>query len=253
VQQHLLPSCPPEIPGFEIAAASVYCDETGGDYFDFATREVGGEPRTLIAVGDVTGHGIDAALLMASARAILRSRVASSTGLAELAAAMNEQLFVDSLDGRFMTLFLLELDPQGSRIRWVSAGHEPALLYHPDRDEFEDLGGRDIPLGVEAGWRFRPAERKGLEPGQILLMGTDGIWETRDPAGELFGKDRLRQLVRDHAAGPIDGLQAAIEQALMRHRGTRAQEDDITLVVLRATGSSETIAKRAPSAPAATR
>ncbi|MEM1184435.1 MAG: SpoIIE family protein phosphatase [Planctomycetota bacterium] len=240
VQQHLLPSCPPELPGLEVIAKSIYCDETGGDYFDFVPLNGHRRARTVVAVGDVTGHGIAAALVMASARAILRSRAVIDEELSEVAAAMNEQLFLDSLDGRFMTLFVLEIDRESGDLTWVSAGHEPGMLYDPASDQFEDLKGQDIPLGIENQWTFRSNSRSSLVEGQVLLLGTDGIWETRDASGELFGKDRLREIVRDNAAAPMEMLQAEIEKALQSHRAGRPQEDDVTLVVLRAVRNAPT-------------
>lgn len=234
VQQHLLPTRPPELPGLEIGARSVYCDETGGDYFDFVELNGDARPRTVVAVGDVTGHGIAAALVMASARAILRSRTAIDDDLARVAAAMNEQLFRDSLAGRFMTLFAVEIDRDTGTLRWVSAGHEPALLYDPDADTFEELRGADIPLGIESGWVFRCASRGPLRPRQVVVIGTDGIWETRGPDGELFGRERFCEIIRAHAADPIETLQEAVDRAIRAHRGHRPQQDDVTLVIIRA-------------------
>lgn len=236
VQQHLLPKGSPVVPGLEIAARSMYCDETGGDYFDFVTRNGAMPAGTIIAVGDVAGHGIDAALLMASARAILRSRAMVDRDLCDLAGAMNQQLFVDSLEGRFMTLYLLEMSEATGALRWVSAGHDPALVYDPESDSFEELGGRDLPLGIEPGWVYSTHERGALATGQVVVVGTDGIWETRNARGELFGKDRLKQVVREHARGPMRALLAAVEAGLVAHRGGAAQQDDITLVVLRMLG-----------------
>jgi sigma-B regulation protein RsbU (phosphoserine phosphatase) len=239
VQQHLLPQGSPVVPGLEIAARSMYCDETGGDYFDFVPRNGVVPAGTIIAVGDVAGHGIDAALLMASARAILRSRAMVDADLCALAGAMNQQLFVDSLEGRFMTLYLLEVDEATGAVQWVSAGHDPALVYDPGADSFEELGGRDLPLGIEPGWSYSMHRRGALSAGQVVVLGTDGIWETRNAAGELFGKERLKAIVREHARGAIADLQSAVEASLTRHRGGGAQQDDITLVVLRVVGGGE--------------
>lgn len=236
VQQHLLPKGSPVVPGLEIAARSMYCDETGGDYFDFVPRNGIVPEGTIIAVGDVAGHGIDAALLMASARAILRSRALVDADLCALAGAMNQQLFVDSLEGRFMTLYLLEMNEATGTLRWVSAGHDPALVYDPSDDSFDELGGRDLPLGIEPGWAYSMHERAALAQGQVMVVGTDGIWETRNAEGELFGKDRLKEVVREHARGSMRALQAAVEASLVAHRGAGAQQDDITLVVLRMRG-----------------
>jgi sigma-B regulation protein RsbU (phosphoserine phosphatase) len=125
------------------------------------------------------------------------------------------------------------VDTRDLRLRWVSAGHEPAILYDPATDTFEELAGEDIPLGVRS-WTYRERAREGWRRGQVILIGTDGIWETRDPAGRRFGRDALRALVRAHAHRPPADILAEVLAALASFRGTRVQEDDVTLVVLRA-------------------
>ncbi|HEB61278.1 MAG TPA: HAMP domain-containing protein, partial [Phycisphaeraceae bacterium] len=160
VQQHLLPEGSPDIPGLDIAGHSIYCDQTGGDYYDFIDLSRLGPGVIAAAVGDVTGHGIAAALLMTAARALLRSRTDLAEDLAMVMNDINYQLAADSPTGRFMTLFMLLLDRERGLVRWVSAGHDPAICYDPARDEFFDLAGRDIPLGIEPGWKYTQVERE---------------------------------------------------------------------------------------------
>lgn len=235
VQQHLLPEAPPALPGFDVAGRSIYCDETGGDYYDFIEFSQL-DPRHLgVAVGDVTGHGVAAALLMTTARALLRSQAETPGGLSDLMTSINHHLSQDTHAGRFMTLFYGVIESESRRFRWVSAGHEPALLYDPESDSFYELAGADIPLGIDGNWQYHEESRSDWHPGEIVTIGTDGIWESRNPRGEMFGKDALKAVIRKHAHLPADQICDAIARALGSFRQDRAQEDDITLVVIKAT------------------
>lgn len=241
VQQALLPAKPPQFPGLDVHGLSAYCDETGGDYFDFLTIEPIGPDRLGVVVGDVTGHGIAAALLMTTARALLRTHASLPGSLAQTISAINRALAEDSLEGRFMTLGFYIFDDPAGNIRWVNAGHDPAILYDPASDSFEDIcdvetgqSGGGIPLGIEASWEYEEAVRPKLTTGQILVIGTDGIWEQANEQGRMFGKDRLRELVRSNANRSSRDIAAAIVEAVHAHRATVPQSDDITLVVIRA-------------------
>ena len=142
VQQNLLPEDTPELPGFDISAAVVYCDETGGDYFDFIPCEDEDCERFGIAVGDVTGHGVGAALLMATARALIRGYASRPDSLADSITRVNRLLAADvGQSGNFMSLFFLQLDSDSRTIRWVRAGHDPAILFNPKTEGFEELVG----------------------------------------------------------------------------------------------------------------
>ncbi len=234
VQQHLLPVSAPRMDGFDIAGKSIYCDETGGDYYDFLELARLDARHLGVAVGDVTGHGVAAALLMTTARALLRSRAAQPGSLSEMMTDINRHLAEDTHQGRFMTLFYGVLDGEQRSVNWVSAGHEPALLYNPGTDSFAEITGPDIPLGIDPEWRYQELSRDGWEPGEVLVIGTDGIWETRDPDGNMFGRDAFRDLIRRHADESADELCAAITEAVVRFRRHRPQEDDATLVVIKA-------------------
>lgn len=236
VQRNLLPRRPPRIPGVDIAGLSVYCDETGGDYYDFLPLPELGPDKVAVMIGDVAGHGISAALLMTTARALLRSRPLHPGKLARMVGEVNAQLCADSHAGRFMTLFLAVLDAGDKTIHWVGAGHDPGLIYDPAQDSVAQIGGLDIPLGVDAEWRYHELFHAGWSPGTVLLLGTDGISETRSPSGEMFGRDRVLALVRAHAAKPAAAIADAVIAALAAFRGTGPQRDDVTLVVVKAVG-----------------
>lgn len=236
VQRNLLPHRPPRIPGVDIAGLSVYCDETGGDYYDFLPLPELGPDKVAVMIGDVAGHGISAALLMTTARALLRSRPLHPGKLARMVGEVNTQLCSDSHAGRFMTLFVAVLDAGDKTIHWVGAGHDPGLIYDPSGDSVAQIGGLDIPLGVDAEWRYHELFHAGWSPGTVLLLGTDGISETRGPSGEMFGRDRVIALVREHAAKSAAAIADAVIAALAAFRGTGPQRDDVTLVVVKAVG-----------------
>lgn len=253
VQQGLLPAESPAIDGLDIAGRSIYCDQTGGDYYDYLDLSEVGPGAVGVAVGDVVGHGVAAALLMTTARAILRSHASRPGELGELMTQMNRLLSSDTgAGGRFMTLLFMIIDRHAGTIRWVNAGHEPALLFDTGTREFIDLQGGDIPLGIEPSYRFEELRFAGLREGQVLLLGTDGIWESRDPQGRWFGKKILRDLLREHADKPAEQIAGIITTALDRFRGSRPQEDDVTLVVIKVEptmNNAGALAGKAPESP----
>lgn len=233
VQQSLLPARAPQVPGFDIAGFSVYCDETGGDYYDFLDFTPMGPAAVDIAVGDVTGHGVAAALLMATARALLRGHALRATGIADLVTQVNRALALDAPLDRFMTLYYARLCARERVLRWASAGHDPAIVYRPAGDTFHSAGGVDLPLGVDVETRYTEFGPLRLEPGDVAVIGTDGIWEARNERGEMFGKDALRETVRASAARAARDIGQAVIQSVAEFRGRRPQQDDITLVVLK--------------------
>ncbi len=233
IQQSLLPAGDPLNERLEIAGRSRYCDQTGGDYYDFIDIAHSPAGTTLIAIGDVTGHGIAAALLMASARAALRVGAADVGQLSQMMNKVNRLLTSDKLHDKFMTMTLLTIDPQHLKVRWSSAGHDPAIVFHPDDGSFEELDGGEIPLGIDIDVQYVEYESNSLRSGDILLLGTDGIWETRNANDELFGKDRLRELIRGVSSHSAKEIAQEIEQQLDRYRGHANAEDDITFVLIR--------------------
>jgi sigma-B regulation protein RsbU (phosphoserine phosphatase) len=234
VQKSLLPQAEPEVPGLDIAGRNISCDEIGGDYFDFLWRQEYPDAFFSVIVGDITGHGVDAALLMTAARAFLRMRASQSGSISQIVTEMNRHLSQDVLDtGRFMTLFYLTLDPQEDQIGWVRAGHDPAIIYDPARDTFEELKGKGIALGVDENFTYPENHKTGLNEGQVIAVGTDGIWETFNQDGEMFGKERFREIIRRNAnAGARVILNAVYDELNQFAKGLKA-EDDITLVIVK--------------------
>jgi sigma-B regulation protein RsbU (phosphoserine phosphatase) len=233
VQQHLMPGEDPQLTGLDIAGTSVYCEETGGDYYDYLTRGAAQQGKIGVVVGDVSDHGVPSALLMTTARAFLRQRFSISGDLNQVAADVNRQLSRDVKEsGRFMTLFLCEIDRLNTIIHWVNAGHEPAMIFDQNTGEFVELTGGGLPLGVSEKAPYKKFQRK-IELGQIILIGTDGIWESQNPSGEMFGKDRFKDVVRAHANATAKEMLSMVMDAIDKFSQAHEKADDITLVVVK--------------------
>jgi sigma-B regulation protein RsbU (phosphoserine phosphatase) len=230
VQQSLLPKNDPALQGFDISGSSVYCNETGGDYYDFIT--IDGE-RLAVVVGDVSGHGVESALLMATARALIMMRASMPGSAASIIKDVNKQLSLDTYDtGNFMTFFYCELAASDPEIHWVRAGHDPALIYDPDTDTFDELRGQGLAFGLDSSFKYDSFQRR-VEPGQVIVIGTDGIWEMHNKAGEMFGKETLMEIIRSNHTASARQIVDTITETLERFREDRAQEDDVTMVVVK--------------------
>jgi sigma-B regulation protein RsbU (phosphoserine phosphatase) len=233
VQQHLMPASDPQIQGLDIAGKSIYCEETGGDYYDYLPRGDGLQGKLGLVVGDVSDHGIPSALLMTTARAFLRQRFSQSGNLNQIVTDVNRQLSQDVKEsGRFMTLFLCEIDRQNEIIHWVNAGHEPGIIYDRHTDEFVRLTGGGLPLGVSQKSAYQKFQR-AITPGQIILIGTDGIWEAQNQAGEMFGKERFEDIIRKHVHESADLILDAVISSLDSFQQSHQKTDDVTLVVIK--------------------
>ena len=236
VQQILLPRENPDIEGLDIAATIVYCDETGGDYYDFLDT---GETRPggfTMAIGDVSGHGIPSALMMATARAFLRQRSMLPGTPADIVSDVNRQMTRDFAEsGGFMTLFYLTIDSANKRLYWVRAGHDPAIFYDPGTDSFEELRGVGMALGVDVNRRYEQFQKTDLKQGQVIVLGSDGFWEARNPQGEMFGKEPIHQIIRRNPQAIAGEILTSSFNAFNVFLGDRAPEDDVTLVVIKVT------------------
>lgn len=235
VQQGLLPRGAPAVAGLDVAGSSRYCDATGGDYYDFI--EITGTPAggVIVAVGDVMGHGIAAALLMTTARAAVRAFASTGLPLGELMTRVNTVLARDARHGRFMTLILVHADPGTRSFRWSSAGHGSPLIYDPGLDRFLTPGGGNVPLGIVEDVAFDEHRVADLPCGAVLILGTDGIWEATDQTGEMFGTERLRALIRRLGDRPSIEILRGIDEELIKFSGGQPAQDDITAVVVRFT------------------
>jgi serine phosphatase RsbU (regulator of sigma subunit) len=237
VQQNLLPKEAPAIKGLDIAAKSIYCNKTGGDFYDFLNVAQNSAEKFNVVIGDVSGHGIAAGLLMATARALIRSRSTQPGTLSQIVTDVNRHLTLDVYaTSRFMTLFYLMIDPLDHLLKWVRAGHDAALLYNPASNNFEELYGAGMALGLDEKHLYEENKKSGLAKGQIIFLGTDGIWETFNSEGDLFGKEPIKEIIRRNAASSANEIMNEILAALEYFRQGQEPEDDVTLVVIKIEG-----------------
>ncbi|NIU57785.1 MAG: SpoIIE family protein phosphatase [Phycisphaerae bacterium] len=233
VQQNLLPQKFVTVEGLEIAGKCIYCDETGGDYFDFLKFDEFGNGRIGVVVGDVVGHGIAAALLMTTARALLRCRASLPGDLSQMINDVNRILCLDTSEsGSFMTLFFMLIDLHKKELQWVRAGHDPAIVYNASADSFDELKGKGTAIGVDDQWSFQDYH-SNWESGQIMLIGTDGIWETVNDSNEKFGKERVMEIISEMQKSSARDILHAVTDRLADFRQNNTPQDDITLVVIK--------------------
>jgi sigma-B regulation protein RsbU (phosphoserine phosphatase) len=234
VQENLLPGEDLKIPELEIAGRSVYCDETGGDYYDYIDMGNGGLQRIGVVIADVSDHGISSALLMAGVRSSLRQRASLLGSAAHIIEGVNRQLAKDvEHSGDFVTMFFLTIDIAAKELEWVRAGHDPAIVYDPCTDSFEELGGPGIALGIDKEWTYPSQKRSDFSNGQIILLGTDGIWEVRNKTAEILGKKPVLEIIRkNHSLSANEILEAILDMVDRYQDGTK-KRDDITLVIIK--------------------
>jgi len=234
VQQNLLPKSNLKVNGFDIAGKSVYCDETGGDYYDFISIGDNDKQKIGVAIGDVSGHGISSALLMATVRSSLRQRASLTGNIAKIISDVNRQLVQDVEDsGQFMTMFFLALDTATRQLEWVRAGHDPGIVYDPASDSFSELGGSGIALGVDAEWIYEDNKKTDFSNGQIIFLSTDGIWEARNKKGKMLGKEPILNVIRQNSSSDATQIIDAIFDNLDKLIGEMKIEDDITSVIIK--------------------
>ncbi|MBA3513221.1 MAG: SpoIIE family protein phosphatase [Pyrinomonadaceae bacterium] len=228
IQQRFQPTAPPVVPGYELQGISFPCYEIGGDYYDFIQREDG---RLVIALGDVSGKGTAAALLMSSLHASVHAQAGSHETLSETISAVNRYLADNIPANRFVTLFYAELDPASGALSFLNAGHNPPLIVHA-AGTVEQLASGGLPLGIKRNAEYREG-RTQMQMGDVLVIYSDGVTEAASPSGEEFGPTRLYEVVSRNIDASAAGVRDRIESALTKFsQGTQAA-DDITLVIVK--------------------
>ena len=171
---------------------------------------------------------------MATVRSALRQQASLTADLTAIISGVNRHLVQDVEDsGQFMTMFLLALDPETRQLEWVRAGHDPAIVYDPGSDAFDELGGSGIALGVDAEWIYEGYRKTDFSSGQIILLSTDGIWEARNKQGEMLGKGPILKAIRQNSSSEAGQIIDAIFDTLDQFAGGVKLEDDITSVVIK--------------------
>ncbi|MGL1933286.1 MAG: SpoIIE family protein phosphatase [Desulfotalea sp.] len=233
IQANLLPKIGFQTEGMDVAVFIKYCDETGGDYVDILKTNKE-KQRVTVVVGDVVGHGVGASLLMTTLRALLRCRVNMPGSMAEVANDVNYLLCQDTVRaGNFATLFYLTIDRLNQTLEWVRCGHEPALIYCPKQDSFHELKGKGMAMGLDEQIVFTQNSLKFIDENQIILVGTDGIWDVENAAGEQFGKTRTQSIIVKNAHLSAKEIVVNIIKEIDQFRFHHPQNDDITLAIIK--------------------
>jgi sigma-B regulation protein RsbU (phosphoserine phosphatase) len=235
IQQRLLPKSAPHLENFDIAGLCQYSDETGGDYYDFVSLDESGSGKVSVILGDVTGHGIGAALLMASARSMLRNNLRHyGYDPSKVLYEFNNELSRDTDPDKFITLFMGIIEDEQRQISWTLGGHDPAIWFQQQAGKFEELSSVGVPIGFVPDMNFEKAGPVTLQSGDVVVIGTDGIWEASDESGEMFGKNRLMEVIKIHSGKSAEEIGQEIIQAVLEFCQPHHQEDDITVVVVKA-------------------
>ncbi|MCW8139584.1 MAG: PP2C family protein-serine/threonine phosphatase [Planctomycetota bacterium] len=232
-QLRLLPEVP-ELPGFEFARTYKPCDAVGGDFYAFFRAS---EAEHALAIGDISGHGIEAALLMGLAKKLLEVHGRGRASPAQTLALANRDIFSDLDDRTFVTVFYALLDTRARALRFSRAGHEPLVLYNPRRTPaLSVLDSRGMALGMDEGPGFEQAIEEvevPLRPGDLIVQYTDGITEAMNARNEPFGTDRLYQVIEEHGRHEAEYVLWKIEKAVEAFRGGEARRDDMTMIALK--------------------
>jgi len=230
IQQRLFPKAAPNLPPFEIGGASYPAEATGGDYFDYLPML---NQRLGIVLGDVTGHGVGPALLMAETRAYLRVLAGRREDVGEILTRANGVLAEDVGTERFVTLFIGRLDPQARSLTYASAGHSPAHVLDESGKVKTVLARTGIPLGMRPDTQYGSSAEVQLEKGDIVVVLTDGIEESVSREGELFGAERALDVVRQHREKPAQQIVEELYRAVRKFSSNAPQIDDVTVVLVK--------------------
>ncbi|MBN1223529.1 MAG: SpoIIE family protein phosphatase [Candidatus Aminicenantes bacterium] len=233
IQEKLLPHEMPVLAGFEITGTSLPSQQVGGDYFDFLDV---GDGKLGIAIADVSGKGIPAALLMANLQASLHAQAFQRGEVAEIASRINNLLFKSTDAHMFATFFYGILDREKALFTSTNAGHNPPLLFHAEGN-IEHLRAGGLILGFQPDVKYEQ-QTVEIHPEEVIVLYTDGITEAADPttelvADDLFGTDRLIEVVRNNIGQSARNIQSAILGAIAKHTTNAPQFDDITLVIIK--------------------
>ena len=230
IQEKLLPTTPPIVPGFDIAGALYPAGFAAGDYFDYLPMADG---SIVVVIADVSGHGLGPSLLMASTQALLKSLTMTHTDLNQILGLANTILFNKTDEGGFVTLLLGRLDPLTGSFTYASAGHPTCYVLESSGEVKAHLESTSIPLAVQPTIDFCDLKTVSLKPGDLLFLVTDGVVEARSPENELYGKDRALDIVRAKRQSPASDIVQSLCAALRSFSLPETLQDDITAVVIK--------------------
>jgi sigma-B regulation protein RsbU (phosphoserine phosphatase) len=228
IQQTFQPSAPPLMDDYEFQGISFSCYEIGGDYYDFISLH---DKKMMIALGDVSGKGTAAALLMSSLHAAIHAQVTARTSLHQMVKSVNQYLADNTPTNRFVTLFIAELDPETGNLNYINAGHNPPIMGRAD-GRVEELESGGFPLGILPTAEYEVG-RVQLHSGDSLVIYSDGVSEANNLAGDEFGMERLTQVISRNIKASAAGMRDKVESALSAFTQTAPANDDITLVIVK--------------------
>lgn len=233
IQEGLLPKAMPSLPGFRFAARVSFASEVGGDYFDFMPMTVKCQDCLGLAIGDASGHGVAAALLIAETRAYLQALALMLHEPGTMLALANGRLAHQIESDHFVTHLLVRVDPVKRVLVFAGAGHCPGFLLDQQGRTKAVLASAGPPLGVDRASTFSTSSEIALDPGDLMVLFSDGLSEASSPEGQMFGERRLLDLVRQHRKSSPDEILDALFQAVTNHSHRAVQSDDATAVVLK--------------------
>jgi sigma-B regulation protein RsbU (phosphoserine phosphatase) len=226
IQANLLPKSHPSVPGYDIAGTSVSAANVGGDYYDFLPNE----DRLIVCLGDVSGKGMPASLLMANMQATIRGQNLVSSSAAECMSRSNRLMFQSTDSAKFVTFFYGILDIEGRTLEYSNAGHNPPILFSKGQETRLETGGPV--LGVLPDFPYQQASVE-LTPGDLLLIFSDGFSEAMNGRFEEFGEDQLARIANENRGDSAADLIEKMSQAVIAHTGDEPQTDDMTIVAVR--------------------
>ena len=230
IQRGFLPESLPNVAGYEIASWWQPAEFVSGDYYDWLPLPDG---RTCFVMGDVSGHGMGPSLIMAALRAmlhVLTRTIAEPDRIVELLA---ESIAPDLQQSKFISFLMVSLDPVAHEVRFANAGHAPALHFSSRTGSFARLEATRLPLGFPSLPVGKVDARLQVAPGDLLILGTDGVIEVRDPAGTMFGVERLRDVVQSNSHRSASEIASAVSAAVQQFHEPHPPDDDSTLVVIK--------------------
>lgn len=228
IQQHLLSPVPKNLEGLEVSLRYVAADKASGDTYDFVPMHDG---RTAVMIGDVTGHGVGAALLTHAVQAALRSYLELLDDPNEIITRINQRLVAGVETGNFMSLVLAIVDPRARTLQYVNAGHPGLIHCHAGGTDVLEKTG--MVLGVVGDQTYKVSPAVPLAPGDLLFLHTDGVDEAMSPSRAVFGPERLQALLGQLRQNSADGVLARVEEQLRQHVGTGTFEDDFTMIAVK--------------------
>lgn len=235
VQQRLYPRALPAVHGLDLVGAVILADKTGGDYYDFISMPDG---SICIAVGDVSGHGIGAAMVMMETRALLRSMIAAELPLDEVFSRTNRILHDDLETGSFVTLILASIHPDTAKLTYISAGHDTCYLLDRDGVLKYEMTSTGLPLGLMENGESQAQHGPVLAEGDIAVFLTDGLMECQAHVGRFLEKEECLERIRSHRNDSASEILKGLQSLAYDFAGDDSFEDDITIVVCKAVAPS---------------